>query len=732
MQEFCCIREGRDNSVTGPPTRIGCKAMVRLNRSSESQKWRVSAFVSEHNHEMKRDLQHTKHFRSHNFIDEGTKRNIKEMVDNGMTPTAMYGLLSGMHGGPSLTPFTRRAVTRMAYAIRRDECSNDVQKTLNFFREMQCRSKNFFYTIQIDGASRIKNIFWCHSLSRLSFDHFGDAITFDTTYQTNRYNMPFGIFVGVNNHFQTAIFGCALLREETIEAFKWLFQTFTDAMHGKRPAAILTDNCHQMEVAIKAVWPETIHRVCKWHVLKNAKENLGNIYSKRSSFKQEFHRVLNEPQTEAEFEKAWSDLMEQYNLESSVYLRRMWDMKKKWAPDYFREFFYARMSTTQRSESMNHVLKKYVKPSSSLHGFAKRYENFYNDRIEAEDAEEHDTYNEKVSTLTSSPIEKHASRVYTRGAFSRFKEQFKLSFSFMVYHTSDQHVLQLVHIGDDTLQSWGSKEFKVQVDLTEQDLSCGCKLFEHLGIICSHIIRVMVQYGFTEIPKKYILKRWTKDARDSIPKHLEESYLKDKEAASSRTYRNTLLHKSALDMVRLGGTSSETYEKTVEVLTKLIGELQVMCTSQVVNNKEIHCGDRTIGKKPTGVQLDDSVDSSDSEHGMSDEFCVADEDGIGQDVSAGEDSVDVDMTDVNEEDILPPEVRRSRGRPRSTRLMSKGETSSKAKKKKASESTSKDESKNHAKGKKESTKQIRYCKQCGGHGHYKSTCGRKSSYERKK
>ncbi|XP_052151784.1 protein FAR1-RELATED SEQUENCE 5-like [Oryza glaberrima] len=586
MQEFCCIREGRDNSVTGPPTRIGCKAMVRLNRSSESQKWRVSAFISEHNHEMKRDLQHTKHFRSHNFIDEGTKRNIKEMVDNGMTPTAMYGLL-------------------------------------------------------------------------------------------------------------LAIFGCPLLREETIKAFKWLFQTFTNAMHGKRPATILTDNCHQMEVAIKAVWPETTHRVCKWHILKSAKENLGNIYSKRSSFKQEFHRVLNEPQTEAEFEKAW-------------------------------------MSTTQRSESMNHVLKKYVKPSSSLHGFAKKYENFYNDRIEAEDGEEHDTYNEKVSTLTSLPIEKHASRVYTRGAFSRFKEQFKLSFSFMVYQTSDQHVLQLVHIGDDTLQSWGSKEFKVQVDLTEQDLSCGCKLFEYLGIICSHIIRVMVQYGFTEIPKKYILKRWTKDARDSIPKHLEESYLKDKEAASSRTYRNTLLHKSALDMVRLGGTSSETYEKTVEVLTKLIGELEVMCTSQVVNNKEIHCGDRTIGKKPTGVQLDDSVDSSDSEHGMPDDFCVSDEDGIGQDVSAGEDSVDVDMTNVNEEDILPPEVRRSRGRPRSTRLMSKGETSSKAKKKKASESTSKDESKNHAKGKKESTKQIRYCKQCGGHGHYKSTCGQKSSYERKK
>ncbi|KAF0913239.1 hypothetical protein E2562_020393 [Oryza meyeriana var. granulata] len=71
---------------------------------------------------------------------------------------------------------------------------------------------------------------------------------------------------------------------------------------------------------------------------------------------------------------------------------------------------------------------------------------------------------------------------------------------------------------------------------------------------------VMVQYGFTEIPKKYIMKRWTKDARDSIPKHLEEYYLKDKEAAVSRTYRNTLLHKCKLDLVKLGGTSAERYE----------------------------------------------------------------------------------------------------------------------------------------------------------------------------
>ena len=34
--------------------------------------------------------------------------------------------------------------------------------------------------------------------------------------------MPFGIFVGINNHGKTILFGCALLRNETTSAFQWL------------------------------------------------------------------------------------------------------------------------------------------------------------------------------------------------------------------------------------------------------------------------------------------------------------------------------------------------------------------------------------------------------------------------------------------------------------------------------------------------------------------------------
>jgi hypothetical protein len=82
-------------------------------------------------------------------------------------------------------------------------------------------------------------MFWAHGSSRRSYNCFGDVVTFDTTYRTNLYNLPFGLFVGVNHHFQSVIFGAVMLTEETSEAFGWAFRTFIEVMGGS-PKTILT------------------------------------------------------------------------------------------------------------------------------------------------------------------------------------------------------------------------------------------------------------------------------------------------------------------------------------------------------------------------------------------------------------------------------------------------------------------------------------------------------------
>ncbi|CAO2820413.1 unnamed protein product [Amaranthus hypochondriacus] len=46
--------------------------------------------------------------------------------------------------------------------------------------------------------------------------------------------------------------------------------------------------------------------------------------------------------------------------------------------------------------------------------------------------------------------------------------------------------------------------------IDELKVDCDCKLYKRIGILCSHAICVMSARQITQIPKQYILDRWTK------------------------------------------------------------------------------------------------------------------------------------------------------------------------------------------------------------------------------
>lgn len=59
------------------------------------------------------------------------------------------------------------------------------------------------------------------------YAHFGDVMTFDTTFGTNEEYMPVGVFVGFNHFRETIVFGASLLYDETFDSFKSLFRDFS-------------------------------------------------------------------------------------------------------------------------------------------------------------------------------------------------------------------------------------------------------------------------------------------------------------------------------------------------------------------------------------------------------------------------------------------------------------------------------------------------------------------------
>jgi hypothetical protein len=98
-----------------------------------------------------------------------------------------------------------------------------------------------------------------------------------------------------------------------------------------------------------------------------------------------------------EFKQNWQALLAKYKLQSHHYMVRAYDKQKKWAKCYNRGKFCARVTSTQRSESANHMLKNMVPRNSSMNRFVGNLNKLLYQRYAEEERAEHET--KQVSTI---------------------------------------------------------------------------------------------------------------------------------------------------------------------------------------------------------------------------------------------------------------------------------------------------------------------------------------------
>jgi zinc finger SWIM domain-containing protein 3 len=146
--------------------------------------------------------------------------------------------------------------------------------------------------------------------------------------------------MGVNHHNQAIIFAAALLFDDTVESLKWLFNTFLEAMSGKKPKVILTDQDAAIAEAVNSILPETSHRICVWQMYQNVLKHLSHLVKDIESFSCDFRSCIYDSNYEEAFVHAWEGLLDKYGLQQNEWLRWMFREREKWSIVYGVTHFF--------------------------------------------------------------------------------------------------------------------------------------------------------------------------------------------------------------------------------------------------------------------------------------------------------------------------------------------------------------------------------------------------------
>lgn len=595
--EFLCAREGlkKKNSES-------CNAMLKIERK-DPDKWLVIKFVKEHSHSTvtpskvhylrpRRPFAGAAKTMDQSYSEEGDHSYSKARASSNVSTHAS---MDGSHLLVEQNRANPRAKTLVPRRTQKKKTLGDAQNLLDYFKKMQAEHPGFYYAVQLDSSNCLTNVFWSDARSRTAYSHFGDAVTFDTTYIINNYVVPFVSFTGVNHHGQMVLFGCGLVVDELESSYLWLFRTWLAAMNDRPPLAITTDQDKLIQSAVSKVFRSARHRICKWHILREGQRRLARVCNTHPTFQGDLYNCINMTETIEEFESSWSSIIDKYHLMKNDWLQGLYNARKHWAPVYFRDTFFASFPSDQGSEAARSFFDGYVDQETTLPLFFRQYERALEQSFKKEIEADFDTIRSTPVLKTPSPMEKQAANLYTRRIFMKFQDELVETFAYTANREGGDGSFGTFRVAKFEDQQ---KAYMVSLNIPEMRASCSCQMFVYSGILCRHVLTVFTVTNVLTLPPHYIVKRWTRHAKNgagSDDKGIEV------EASESLTSRYNILCREAMRYAEEGAISVETYNaamnaireggKKVAVTMKNVARVtpkSQVCGSQEDGNKQIH------------------------------------------------------------------------------------------------------------------------------------------------
>ncbi|KAK9750148.1 hypothetical protein RND81_02G176800 [Saponaria officinalis] len=359
----------------------------------------------------------------------------------------------------------------------------DAQMFINHLQNLVETEQGFYFSYDVYDSQNLCRVFWSDAESRRNYSLFGDAVSFDPTYGTNKYCMVFTPFTGVDHHNRSFTFAATLLSHKDEQSFTWVFQKFLDAMGQREPQCIITDQDPAIKNALPVVFKQAMHRFCMWHIMTLI-WNLGSL-------------------------------------------------NKSGIPAYYRDIFmWCLLRTTQRSESENSLCERFENKHGTLVEFWLRFQSAMDQQRHNQRSFDRDNVHSLPQLATPLWFKAHASNVYTNIVFYDFQSEIKSYLcSCSVGGFILDNNLELFDIVDASV----GKTYRVVYNGVNSDVECSCKLFERKGILWRHIVWVPLydlhgqlidDFYATDLRKKDMCSLWSKFyATIGVPKTLPTNHI---------------------------------------------------------------------------------------------------------------------------------------------------------------------------------------------------------------
>ncbi|RYR61800.1 hypothetical protein Ahy_A04g019011 [Arachis hypogaea] len=125
--------------------------------------------------------------KQHRELSMSVRHTIENNEEASIRPSKTYqSFVAATEGHRELNFIEKDEEKYITREVRNVSKLEDAKEFEKYLLRMKEKNQNFFFELELDDDQWIKLTFWADTMSRATCEYFGDVISFDTTYNTNR------------------------------------------------------------------------------------------------------------------------------------------------------------------------------------------------------------------------------------------------------------------------------------------------------------------------------------------------------------------------------------------------------------------------------------------------------------------------------------------------------------------------------------------------------------------